>query len=484
MTISLLQSLSTIGKERQSLSLLKEKIQFPENRNQMHQYFLDHLDLVSSLLSHSDKKTRKNIANLLFYFNDDVFKKLLIQQYSQEDIEFVKSAILESLTQYDMRSETTWILQQISHIDITVSQKFSFEQRRFLFEMLSTTKEGRIKFKGLDQAYPMLLTTLIHQQTLLINALSDVPSQPHHQGVLIKTQNIESILTLRCFDKLYFLFKPLLKVPYQQQAFVDALTDKHVLSFLKKVHQVERPFLFRIDGIELLPTDHTFISSIEMQSQGMLINSTHRYDIMFIVKKINDQYCSIYVQLMTLEDQRFLYHCESLSSSLPPFMAATILEDHQSYFIPQARILDPFCGTATLLIERSMLSRTRFLMGIDIYGEAIKKAKINAENAQKRIHFVQRDILTFENDQPFDEIITYMPSLGKKVKEITHLYHCFFDKLPHLLIDHGYAFLLTEEKSLIYKEIRLHAKQVHCLEEKTYQRGRLTLTLFVLKVGS
>ena len=48
-------------------------------------------------------------------------------------------------------------------------------------------------------------------------------------------------------------------------------------------------------------------------------------------------------------------------------------------------MLDPFCGTATLLIERYRRKKAAHLYGVDIFGEAIEGARENAGKIVK--HF-------------------------------------------------------------------------------------------------
>ena len=91
-----------------------------------------------------------------------------------------------------------------------------------------------------------------------------------------------------------------------------------------------------------------------------------------------------------------------------------------------AQIMDPFCGVGTMLIERNKLVPAREMYGIDLFGEAIAKARENTQNAGGRIWYINRDFFDFTHDYKFDEIITDMPPRGKKTKEEQDAFYARF----------------------------------------------------------
>ena len=66
-----------------------------------------------------------------------------------------------------------------------------------------------------------------------------------------------------------------------------------------------------------------------------------------------------------------------------------------------------------MLIERDRLVPAREMYGIDIFGEAIVKARENTQAAGTRVWYINRDFFDFTHDYKFDEIITDMPPRGK-----------------------------------------------------------------------
>lgn len=162
--------------------------------------------------------------------------------------------------------------------------------------------------------------------------------------------------------------------------------------------------------------------------------------------------------------ERFAYRKESISASIRPSAAALLVELAKPYLKDNAQILDPCCGVGTMLIERNELVKAREIYGIDIFGEAIEKARINADAAGLLVNFIHRDYMDFKHKYLFDEIITNLPVRGKKTKEEQDLfYKRFFDKSKEILAPGGVMVLYSNENGFIKKQLRLHP------EYKLYQ---------------
>ena len=94
--------------------------------------------------------------------------------------------------------------------------------------------------------------------------------------------------------------------------------------------------------------------------------------------------------------------------------------------------------------------------GIDIFGEAIEMARENASLAGERINFIHRDYMDFKHDYKFDEIISNLPSRGKKTKEeMDSFYGEFFEKSKSVLAENAVMILYSNESGFIKKQLRL-----------------------------
>ncbi len=180
-------------------------------------------------------------------------------------------------------------------------------------------------------------------------------------------------------------------------------------------------------------------------------------------------------------DQRFDYRKTSIAASINPVTAASIMRLCEPYMRETADVLDPFCGSGTMLIERAHLKPAKSLVGVDISGQAIKAACTNRRASAIRIALIHGDILNYGAAQ-YDEIIANMP-FGIRVSGHTSnvkLYEAFADKLLALLKDGGFAFLLTQEKKLLRDEIAKR-QALHLIHEENFESGGLCPTLFIIK---
>ena len=92
---------------------------------------------------------------------------------------------------------------------------------------------------------------------------------------------------------------------------------------------------------------------------------------------------------------------------------------------------------------------------MDIFGEAIEKARINTKRAGNLIHYINRDFFDFTHGYLFDEIITDMPrSAGTGTRqELEELYWKFFVKAAEHLKEDGILILYTMNPELVEKNL-------------------------------
>ena len=157
--------------------------------------------------------------------------------------------------------------------------------------------------------------------------------------------------------------------------------------------------------------------ALERASKGMWINSATDYEAEVRLLERKDGGFTPFLKLYTIKDKRFSYRKEFVSSSIAPVNAALTAELATKYLKENSQILDPFCGVRTMLIERNKAVKAKEMYGLDIFGEAIEKARINAQQAGCRIQFINRDFFTFEHAYLFDEIISDLPQVTQAKAE-------------------------------------------------------------------
>jgi predicted RNA methylase len=182
------------------------------------------------------------------------------------------------------------------------------------------------------------------------------------------------------------------------------------------------------------------------------------------------------------EDKRFGYRKQSIAASINPVTAASIMRISLPYMKENADVLDPFCGSGTMLVERGYIKKTNSLVGVDISPFAIKAACENRKASGLKIALIKGDILGY-GGAAYDEIIANMP-FGIRVSGHTSnikLYGAFADKLDRLLKKDGCAFLFTQEKKLLREAVT--NKGFSIIKEEIFETGGLAPTLFIIKRG-
>ena len=174
------------------------------------------------------------------------------------------------------------------------------------------------------------------------------------------------------------------------------------------------------------------------------------------------------VKFLTISDTRFAYRRDSIASSIAPVNAALVAELARPYLKEGAQVLDPFCGVGTMLVERDRAVKAGIMYGVDIFGEAIEKAKANAERAGCQVYYVNKDFFAFEHGYLFDEIITDLPQVtaAHPLEEIRGLYRNFFAAAGRVLQTEALLVLYTTEPRLVIDAVR-ERREYKIIEKRT-----------------
>ncbi len=208
-----------------------------------------------------------------------------------------------------------------------------------------------------------------------------------------------------------------------------------------------------------------------------LVNSPSSYSIEIMIELDGDE---AQVFLNPLTDDRFAYRKKAISASVNPGVAASVCAYASEYFNPDARVLDNFCGSGTMLYERGFYPH-HSLTGADINMTAIEAAKENSRFAHVHPQFHYIDCLKF-TAKKYDEIISNMPfglRVGNHSKN-ERLYKSYFAILPEILTDEGLAVLYTHEKTLTERLIR-EGGRFDILKRATFDAGGLYPAVYVLR---
>ncbi|MEG0257358.1 MAG: methyltransferase [Christensenella sp.] len=208
-----------------------------------------------------------------------------------------------------------------------------------------------------------------------------------------------------------------------------------------------------------------------------MINTPSSYSIEILLEIDGD---TAQVFLNPLTDERFSYRKKAIAASINPGVAATVCAYASEYFNPDARVLDNFCGSGTMLYERGFYPH-HSLTGADINMTAIEAAKENSRYAHVHPQFHYIDCLKF-TAKKYDEVIVNMP-FGLRIGNHTKnelLYQSYFRILPEILTADGLAVLYTQEKELTERLVK-SGGHFDIIRRATFESGGLYPAVYVMR---
>ena len=439
------------------------------------------------LLSHEDPKVRKNAALLMGNYEDCI--PYLLDAYKNDNTEYVKDAYLKSISLHDCR----YYLDELKSIQLScmnndeVSTKHIQSQLKILNPLLLKYNARKKKVVLLKHPYvDVILTTLPYYQYVTFEHVIPLKYKPVSQGVLVRTSSVYDLQKIRVYKEMLFPIGVSL-IPQNVEDIEKALRQSSLLDVLQRLYNDDSPFYYKVvDGLREKSSELTKAVSTKVFEifGGKLLNSAENYDIEIVLKEVKQGSVNIYLKLTHFDNSRFQYRKHAIANTMHPYVAATLVQLASPYMIEDAKVLDPFAGVGTLLIEKNVVKPSHFSMGLDIFGQGIEMAKKNAKIANQNIHFVHKDTLRFTNTEPFDEIITDMPTFAqmKDQDKLADLYDRFFARIHRLVRPGGYVFLYTSEIALVRKNLRLQQGYLALEEHYDIPRGKNMFYFFIVKV--
>ncbi|MBO6158729.1 MAG: methyltransferase domain-containing protein [Firmicutes bacterium] len=207
------------------------------------------------------------------------------------------------------------------------------------------------------------------------------------------------------------------------------------------------------------------LSEIEEACPGIFINDPSGYELEIRLEADGSRY----VKFFKAPDERFSWRKRTLPASIHPANAACIMKLAKPYLKEGARVLDPCCGSGTLLAERAMARPVSYLQGIDIAAGAVQDARENLSSMKDFLSYEPRpvwriekaDLMQWQPDSLFDEVFANLP-FGLRVGNHENnevLYEALLRQLPHWLKKNGIAVLYTMEGRLLEKLVKKYAAQ-------------------------
>lgn len=441
-------------------------------------------ELIASFLQENDAKIRKNAAVILGLLQSQESIEKLWDAYLSETQLFVKSAYLAAMQKLDCRDYEDRLKERYQQLldyepgeeDLKHIQEELKELRRIVIQF-----DGGItrhQFSGYEKPQNFILTTIKNYQDTTSVQLEHGRTKIIPMGVQAIGGDIREALNIRTYRELLFTLRCRKNLPLEPAVVARELAQSDLARILSELHEGDAPFYFRLEVKSTMPFDKksAFVkktaAELEQRTRHFLVNSAEHYEAE--IRLIENRAGGFYpcLKLYTLPMKRFSYRKYATASSMHPSTAALLVELASNWLTDYARVMDAFCGTAALLMERIYALPVRTAYAVDTFEDAINGARENAAIAHMNINFIRRDFMDFTHSCPFDEIWADMPVRGKKTKEEQDdLYQAFFEKAKSLLNEHGRIFLYGNEHGFVKKHLRLQEaelqlKQEFCIREK------------------
>ncbi len=414
-------------------------------------------DKLYNALQHTDPKARKNAARLLGALGKRQDAPALIAALQSETTRFVRPSMLLALGALggeEARAYLNALPEPIANSP--EEEKHAREEaealrraRVSLMQIASHPFKGFIKPHHAVVLAPAGFAPLLQQE---LKALS-IPARPAGEDVLsITVQEMDALFRARCFAELLF---PLAEGLSADPALVANAVREPFVSLLRDALSGPEPYPYRVE-CPAIENRAAFISALAAElDKESLLNSPSQYDAELRLLPQQNGKINAYCKLYTLGDPRFSYRKRALPASMHPATAACVAR-YASGFLGKKediQVLDPFCGSGTLLIEWAKRSPKSTLTGVDIAYSALEIAKENMRTANVRAGLVHKDSTAFVPRAPYDLILSNLP-FGNRVgthQDNERLYAKLCAMLPEWLAPGGVAVLYTMEYTLLHR---------------------------------
>lgn len=449
---------------RQNLIQLRTELKEGYNKTALLYQIGTDYTIFDELLKNEDAKVRKNTALIMGELAIPYFLDKLYEAYHKEEQLFVKSSYLVAMKDFDytkLLPELKERLSILSNLELDDSNKKHISEEMRILSELILGKEGvkQHPFVGYDVPSEIVLLTNRNFKYITAEQLKSKQVKEFNAGVMVKTNKLSEILPIRTYSELLFVLEDVKACSNDVNIAAKEIATSSLLEFMEKRHKGAAPYYFRIELKSKLELDKKSAftkklgGEIERLTKRKLINTTSNYEFELRMIENQEGNYNILIKLYTLKDERFTYRKNSIASSIQPVNAALMAALAKDYLVERAQVLDPFCGVGTMLMERSQLLQANTMYGLDIYSDAINKAKENTEAAHSIVHYINRDFFDFKHEYLFDEIFTNMPRVmgHKEEEEIFTIYQKFFVKASEHLKKAGVIIMYSHNKDFVKK---------------------------------
>lgn len=464
--IEIVEQLSCSNNPRKELLEIREAL---KNLEEIKEVDGNIWEQISLFMKSEDKKSRKLAVEILGMAKCQRYLDAIYALYQDEETLFVRPDYLKAMEKLNYKVLVPQLktrMDEIRAMEVEEACKVHLdEEMKQLYKMI-VQAEGMKEhhFTGVKQEVELLLTTKAGLEDITYRQLTGVKKKKVPGGVMVKTSDLDIVSQIRTYEERLFYFGTVEQVEHDEGQLMTSILELGVCQFIKNCHKETHPMGIHIQYNGKMDVDKkgAFIRKLgrelEKQTMGWLFNTTTGYEAQMRVVQVGEHKFRVLLKLFTFKDYRFDYRKESLPVSIKPYMAANLLQLALPFLKEGAQIMDPYCGVGTMLIERRMVTLCKDTYGVDQYGDAIKKARMNSEQIGPMIHYVQRDFADFSHDYLFDEFITNMPTMTRKVSknEVSACYGNLFSKGRSLLKEGGIMIVYGNEHGTMKRLLRMN----------------------------
>jgi 23S rRNA G2445 N2-methylase RlmL len=243
------------------------------------------------------------------------------------------------------------------------------------------------------------------------------------------------------------------------------------------------PYRFSLENVRVAKQEFNELlrTARETFSPQGLVDSPSSYAAMLRVEADPDA-TRIWLVPTFEPDTRFAYRTADVGASINPVVGACLARMVRRG--DRSVVVDPTCGSGTLLIERALLDQRSMLSGIDISPTAIRAAAGNviAAGLAARIAVRQGD----GGDAAAwpdrcDEVIANLPfGVRTEDRNLDGLYRRIVGNVARTLTPGGRALLYTTHAKTIIALLRRTAK-LKVIEERRVESGGLSVGLWIVE---
>jgi len=504
---------------REHLIQLREELKEENGRREFAYLLGGDFSKLCGLLSHEDPKVRKNAALVLGKMESEDLLPVLFDAYRKEKTLFIRADYLKAMSELDYRPLLSGLEQQLAVLrDVQEWQpeewKHVSEEIRMLQTMVLRCSGVRHhRFSGEKEPEDVILLTNRRQREATAEQVQKGKITMLAGGVRVDGASLKDIRQIRTYTELLFPVKTR-TLPADQPAQCGELLAGPVLMLLDRIYNGAGAFLFRVElrgqntgnsprsehsprgergaasAVDLFCVGQyqekkgvylrKFSDALEKASGARLINSVTDYEVEVRLVLRKDGTFAAMLKPSSSFDGRFDYRKEVVASSIAPVNAALTAYLAKPWLKEGAQILDPFCGVGTMLIERSRAVKTGTMYGLDLFGEAIEKARRNTQRAGCIVNYVHRDYFTFTHEYLFDEVITDMPQTAPEGTKgaLRELYHRFFETIGKLLKEEAVLVIYSSEPNYVLESVRVWSE--YRIEKRFLLNEKNNTTVFVI----